>query len=449
MITSPLFPRWIISPALQFRVAWLICTLILMISGVARADTAEKVAEKMQKTTVRVVNYKGGRVSSSGSGFIISSQGHVATNRHVIDGAERAVVVYCQGDRVFVRPAELVGVSSTADLAILKVDPIPSTEVVQISTAELVAGQTVMTVGFPGVIDSGAWVTFEGVEFNGKAGEGRITAPDARGDFVPSVFSGAVAKCMTDSAVFWVLHSAKISGGNSGGPLVDADGRVCGINTQILPSSVAGTDYPISIHASELVTLARFHSIKMDVTSSKASISGALTRLQLLLFIVLGAFAVVLFLLVLRKPRAVMVGAVSKLIHLQRHAPGQPVGRSPIPAPVPPASNADRMRLRGRDLQGLSFDLAFNEADFRRGGGRLVIGRKQDLSQLVLSHDSISSQHATLSWLGGVVHVEDRNSRNGTKINGRELIVGAPPTSLRPGDKLTLGELELIFEVFR
>ena len=74
-----------------------------MISGVARADTAEKVAEKMQKTTVRVVNYKGGRVSSSGSGFIISSQGHVATNRHVIDGAERAVVVYCQGDRVFVR----------------------------------------------------------------------------------------------------------------------------------------------------------------------------------------------------------------------------------------------------------------------------------------------------------------------------------------------------------
>jgi hypothetical protein len=252
---------------------------------------------------------------------------------------------------------------------------------------------------------------------------------------------------MTDSAVFWVLHSAKVSGGNSGGPLVDADGRVCGINTLNLPSSVAGTDYPISIHASELVTLARFHSIKMDVTSSKASINGALSRLHLLLLIVIAAFGVVLFLLVLRKPRAVMVGAVSKLIHSQRHATGQPARRSPIP-PVLPASNDGRMRLRGRDLQGISFDLAFNEADFRRGGGRLVIGRNKDLSQLVLSHDSISRQHATLSWLGGVVHVEDRNSGNGTKINGRELIVGAPPTPLRPGDKLTLGELDLIFEAF-
>ena len=446
MIASPPLPRWIIAPALQFRVAWLICTLILMISGVARADTAEKVAEKMQKATVRVVNLKGGRVNSHGSGFIISSQGHVATNRHVIDGAERAVVVYCQGDRVFVRPAELVGVSSTADLAILKVDRIPSTEVVQIATAELVAGQTVMTVGFPGVIDSGSWATFEGVEINGKAGEGRITAPDARGDFVPSVFSGAVAKCMTDSAVFWVLHSAKVSGGNSGGPLVDADGRVCGINTGIYPSSVAGTDYPISIHASELVTLARAHSIPIGVTSSKVS-AGAASGLHPLLYIALAAFAVVMFLMVLRKPRMAMVGAVSKLIRSQRHARGQPV-RQPIPEPTLPASNDGRLRLRGRALQGTSFDLAFNEADFRRGGGRLVIGRNKDLSQLVLSHDSISRQHATLSWLGGVVHIEDRNSGNGTKINGRKLIVGAPPTPLRPGDKLTLGEVDLIFEAF-
>ena len=106
------------------------------------------------------------------------------------------------------------------------------------------------------------------------------------------------------------------------------------------------------------------------------------------------------------------------------------------------------MHLRGRDLQGLSYDLAFNESDFLRGGGRLVIGRNQDLSQLLLSQDSISRQHATLTLNGGNVLVEDRNSGNGTTVNGRELKVGQPAVPLRPGDKLTLGEVDLMFEIF-
>jgi pSer/pThr/pTyr-binding forkhead associated (FHA) protein len=105
------------------------------------------------------------------------------------------------------------------------------------------------------------------------------------------------------------------------------------------------------------------------------------------------------------------------------------------------------MRLRGRDLHGISYDIAFTDADFRRCGGRLVIGRNHDLSQLHLSHDSVSRQHATLTWQDGSVHVEDRNSGNGTKVNGRELMVGSPPTPLRSGDKLSLGEVDLMFEI--
>ena len=446
MITSPLFPRWIISPALQVRVAWLSCTLIRMISGVARADTAQKVAERIKKSAVRVmVLDKDGKTKGHGSGFIISKQGHIATNRHVIEHAEQAMVLFAQGDRVFRRYAELVAVSPTADLAILRIDPIPVTEAVELAVGELDAGQPIMTVGFPVALDG--FGTVDGVEFTGNSGEGRITKEESKGYFVPAVFSGAVAKNETTPGTRYVLHSAKISGGNSGGPLVDAEGRVCGINTAILPASLSGVDYPISIHASDLASLARAHSIPIGVTSSKVS-AGAASGLHPLLYIALAAFAVVMFLMVLRKPRMAMVGAVSKLIRSQRHARGQPVRHSPIPEPTFPASNDGRLRLRGRALQGTSFDLAFNEADFRRGGGRLVIGRNKDLSQLVLSHDSISRQHAMLSWLGGVVHIEDRNSGNGTKINGRKLIVGAPPTPLRPGDKLTLGEVDLIFEAF-
>ena len=432
--------------------------MILTLAGVAHAELAEKVAERIKKSTVRVVILKGDKVVGHGSGFIISSQGHVATNRHVIAEAERAMVVYAQGDRVFVRPAELVGVSKTADLAILKIDPIPSTEVVQIASTELVAGQTVMTVGFPGAIDSGSWATLEGVIFSGKSGDGKITNPEAQGDFVPAVFPGSVAKIVTSDATRWVLHSAKISGGNSGGPLIDADGRVCGINTALIPAAMAGADYPISIHASELVTLASANSVKINVTSSKASSSGGggggggglNSNLQTILLITVAAFAVVMFLLVLRKPRTVMVDAMSRLVHHKQAGGGQAVHRGSPPArpPTPATPNArNSMRLRGRDMQGLSYDLAFTDADFRRCGGRLVIGRNNDLSQLLLSHDSVSRQHTTLILQGNTVQVEDRNSGNGTKVNGCDLIVGTPAIPLRNGDKLTLGEVDLMFEI--
>lgn len=440
------------SARLRLIGTWIL-TLTLALCGGAFAELAEKVAEEMKHSTVRVAILADGEVKGHGSGFIISSQGHVATNRHVIAEADDAVILYCEGDRVYLRPAELVAVSSTADLAILKIDPIPSTEVVEIATSELAAGQTVMTVGFPGAVDSGTWATLEGVDISGKKGEGRITSPEARGDFEPAVFPGAVAKNVTDSGTRLVLHSAKISGGNSGGPLIDADGRVCGINTALVPAAMAGADYPISIHVAELVSLARLHGIRLDVTSSRAS-NGSVSGLHLLLYIVLAAFAVVMFLMVLRKPRTVMVDAMSRVVRSRKHDAVPAVHRSAHPATIPatprtpPSMNGGGMRLRGRDLHGLSYDIPFTQSDFQRGGGRLVIGRNNDLSQLLLSHDSVSRQHATLTLANGSVQVEDRNSGNGTRINGQELPVGSPPVPLRPGDKLTLGEVDLMFEVF-
>lgn len=208
----------------------------------------------------------------------------------------------------------------------------------------------------------------------------------------------------------------------------------------------------MSIHASELVALARYYSIPINVTSSKAS-NGSGANLPTPLLAAAAAFAVVLFLLVLRKPRMVMVDAMSRVVRSKPAASGQAAYRVSAPATIPAqaspraSSNGGKLRLRGRDLQGISYDIAFNNEDFGRCGNRLVIGRNQDLSQLHLAHDSVSRQHATLSWQGGEIHVEDRNSGNGTKLNGRELIVGSPPAPLRSGDKLTLGEVDLMFEI--
>lgn len=431
--------------------------VLLFVTTAALADVSEKAAKRVKKSTVRVVILVGDEIKGHGSGFVISDKGHIATNSHVIEEAEQAIVVYAEGDQVFLRKAELVAVSGTADLAILKIDPIRATLVAELAVGVLEAGQSIMTVGFPGALDSGTWTTLEGVEMHGTSGEGRITKEEAKGDFDPAVFSGAVAKNITELGTRLCLHSAKISGGNSGGPLIDSEGRVCGINTAILPASLVGVDYPMSIHSSELVALARAHSIPIDVTSSRASSPGSLSGIHLLLYVVLAAFAAVMFLMVLRKPRAVMVDAMSRVIRSTKHDhPPHSPRQAHRPAEAQggharqsvPAGAHGSMRLRGRDLQGLSFDVAFSGADFRRHGGRLVIGRNNELSQLVISHDSVSRQHATLSLNGSSIQVEDRNSGNGTKVNDREIPVGAAPVPLNPGDKLTLGEVDLIFEVF-
>lgn len=410
------------------------------------AQFSEAVAEKIKKSTVRIAIIEGKKVTGHGSGFIISKEGHVATNRHVVEDATGALVMYAAGERLFFRAAKLVAVSSAIDLAILKIDPIPLTEVVTIATSELAAGQGIMTVGFPGALDSGTWATLEGVEKPGKAGEGRITTEEAKNDFIPVVFTGAVAKNIIDSGSHMVLHSAKISGGNSGGPLIDVDGRVCGINTAILPASLAGVDYPLSIHAAELVALARVHSIPLSTSSFRPTGSVGGSSTQTLLIAAVVGLSVITFLMALRKPRAALVEGFSRLTRSGGRSPrASPAAVVHTPAPRSPLGG--RMILRGRDLEGHSFSVEFDAASFQQHGGRLIIGRKRDLCQLHLPHDSVSRQHAALVNKDGRICIEDRNSGNGTIHNGRTLTIGSPPVPLKSGDRIKLGEVELMFDV--
>lgn len=151
-----------------------------------------------------------------GSGFFFDSRGYVMTNRHVIDGASWIAVVDADG---IAYPASLVGTAVTADLAVLYVNASHNFEALEFGSSPRV-GSRVIAVGNP-----------LGLSFT--VTEGIVSATD---------------RVVDSSGVGYVQTDVPINRGNSGGPLVDAQGRVVGINTfKLVDSEGLGFAIPADI----------------------------------------------------------------------------------------------------------------------------------------------------------------------------------------------------------
>jgi 2-alkenal reductase len=153
---------------------------------------------------------------SSGSGVIISPQGYVVTNNHVVENAESLEVIYADGRKA---PARLIGADLFADLAVVKVDgDVPAVASLGDSNA-LQIGETVIAIG------------------------------SALGDFKNTVTAGVVSatgRSLDTGEGFsmenMIQTDAAINHGNSGGPLINLAGQVIGINTAIVRGSGFGGD---------------------------------------------------------------------------------------------------------------------------------------------------------------------------------------------------------------
>ena len=139
----------------------------------------------------------------TGSGFIISPDGIVVTNNHVVTGAGAVKVVMEDGEEI---PAQVVGVSECNDLAVLQItDPGPYSYL-EWHTEPVTPTLDVFTAGFP------------------------LSDPEY------TVTRGIVSKAETDGNTQWasvrhvIEHDAAIQPGNSGGPLVTSDGQVAAVN---------------------------------------------------------------------------------------------------------------------------------------------------------------------------------------------------------------------------
>ena len=147
---------------------------------------------------------RGFRTESTGSGFVISRQGHIVTNNHVIHGADRIWVVFEDGRKL---EAQVVGTDPKTDLALIEIDSDLPLEVAPLGDSDRTrVGDWVMAIGNPFGLD-------HSVTLGILSARGRDIDAGPYDDFL-----------QTD---------ASINPGNSGGPLIDMKGRVIGINTAI------------------------------------------------------------------------------------------------------------------------------------------------------------------------------------------------------------------------
>jgi serine protease Do len=147
------------------------------------------------------------KVTSLGSGVIVSKEGHIVTNNHVLNGTDDVTVQLSDGRQA---KAKIVGTDGQIDLAVLKIDLENLTPLPIGDSDKVRVGQIVMAIGNPFGLDE-------------SVSQGIISAKDRR--------------AMNDSQVEFFQTDTAINPGNSGGPLVNIRGEVIGINTAIYSES--------------------------------------------------------------------------------------------------------------------------------------------------------------------------------------------------------------------
>ena len=158
-----------------------------------------------------------------GTGFIISEDGYVVTNNHVIEGADKIEVRINNKEKY---AAKLVGKDPATDLALLKIDVKQRLTPLPLGDSDRVrVGEWVMAIGDP-------------LNFDKTVTVGVVSAKDR---------SGLTADAATRSFENYIQTDAAINFGNSGGPLLNTNGEVVGINTAIFrPAQNIGFAVPIN-----------------------------------------------------------------------------------------------------------------------------------------------------------------------------------------------------------
>ncbi|HWF37099.1 MAG TPA: trypsin-like peptidase domain-containing protein [Candidatus Acidoferrales bacterium] len=210
-------------------------------------QSAPAIANIVTRTVEYDFFYNPVPVEGAGSGFLIDSNGHILTNNHVIEGAQTIEVTLGDQSRY---KAKLIGTDTRSDIALIQIDP-KGRKITPLPLGDsrnLLVGQRVLAIGNP--------FGFQSTLTTGIVSSLGRTVQTSDTTFIDDAIQ-------TDAA---------INRGNSGGPLMNSQGEVIGINSAIFSPSgtTAGIGFAIPINtakrvASELITQGRVRHAVMGI----------------------------------------------------------------------------------------------------------------------------------------------------------------------------------------
>jgi len=500
-----------------------------------------------------------------GTGFVISNDGLIMTNNHVIASHDTTadhpftyIVLQKVGDRVIAHPAEFVAQDPNVDLAILRCSGIKVSPFQFLLPAPQVF-QEVYSMGFPGVADETQVIAGEQVglyagdavnaisEMFGhekatplditdsfpeafkkhtqatiqhiaqqlqeidatlanpdtlkkKAAEEDETTEDLKKELeatktkldalkkrlenfcatvqasqltkfvqdfaTPTSTTGKVEKVTEGSVnggplIPLIEHGCNSRGGNSGGPLVNEGGQVLGVvgDAWAVPEGPhKGELVKLAVQTAQVQKFLQANGINNCNFTVKEQIPKPnylpiIIAASLAITVALAALLITLFkarrktgmTALLESLKAKGVTSGTKLLeYIGGGKPGHQ--SSPSRPAIVPASPGNGWKLDVRTSAGKTFRIPISEAMFASNGSRLVLGRSDELCDLVVEDETVSRQHADIRRNGRGFEVADRNSSNGTAVNGVFIRKPFEHTPLKPGDTLTVGNVKLDFD---
>lgn len=212
------------------------------------ADDEAVAGVEQAKHSVVVIEVHTATGGGSGTGIIMTSDGYIATNHHVIEGGERIKVAFYDGSYAY---ADIVGSSEPDDLAVIKVKKNGLPAATFAYSSDCYVGQTVYAIGAPAGPEFG-WTTTKGI-ISYKDREVKMYDDD-----------GSLQKKLR-----LIQTDANVNPGNSGGPLINTRGEVVGIVSMKLADGYEGIGFAIpSDGAVEILEAIKKHGHANDINSS-------------------------------------------------------------------------------------------------------------------------------------------------------------------------------------
>ena len=500
------------------RIITLVMVLAMMMSFAVPAMAAEinlPAAESLDEVKHGVFKFNmqidmsaaGGSLKSRGTAFLINED-HIITAAHCVRFTEYEANMYGytlnEENKVFgllktepkfsvtverdlVVGATLVNMSESMDFAILKLDqPIPTRKYLILrDSRDIKAGENVFSVGFPAFYDNQNY-------------DNNYTVDDV------TVKSGVISKIQNVTEFKYgsgqvckldiLATTCNLSGGDSGGPMVDQNGCVVGVSIAGVDQSVSNNYYMasaidqvmracdnlgIEYHTTEEAAVvtpvateaapAVVETVAPTVAPTEAPVvvetqapvvetapvkediqEGGMNMTTILIIAAVAVVAVIVVIVVVmgkskKKPAPVQQAAYSgagQTAGFQTNSFTQPMGAGETTVL---GGNAGETTILGRGANGGTLIRKRTNETIAINADRFVIGRERSRSNYCIAdNSSISRAHVTLSVRGGTTFLMDMNAANGTFVNGVK-VAPNQEVALKNGDRVKLSDEEFEF----